>query len=55
MDKTQRFVNEAGLAKLNPCLEFSNSRINHLVLIGIHNPRVHLLLIPMPKLTPQLA
>jgi len=52
----QLFFNEVSLStRLSPRLEFPNSRINHLVLRGIHNPSLHLLLVPIPKLTPQLA
>ena len=53
MDKTPPIFNEISLStRLSPCIEFPNSRINHLVLRRIHNPRVHLLLVLIPKLTP---
>jgi len=56
IDNAQLFFNEISLStKLSPRLEFTNSRINYLVLIRIHNPTVHILLIPIPKLTPQLT
>ena len=56
IDNTQLFFNEVSLSsRLSPHLEFTNYRINHLVLIGIHNPRVHLLFSAIPKLTSQLA
>ena len=56
IDNAQLFFNEISLStKLSPRLEFTNSRINYLVLIRIHNPTVHILLISIPKLIPQLA
>jgi len=56
IDNAQLLFNEVSLStRLGPRLEFPNSRINHLVFKEIQNPRVHLILIPIPKLTPQLA
>jgi len=56
IDNAQLFFNDVSLSTwLSPHLEFPNSRINDLILRGIHNPRVHLLLVPISKLTPQLA
>ena len=56
IDNIQLFLNKVTLStRLSPRLEFPNSMINHLVLRGMHNPRVYLLLISIPKLTPQLA
>jgi len=50
VENAQLLFNEVSLSiRLSPGLEFPNSRINHLVFKGIHNRRVHLILVPVPK------